>query len=338
MTPVVEAGKFSRSHYANRYQQIPWWWGQFQVCQGVWADLGPILTYFGNHLNEPRHGLWVVFLAEWCVKVVATFLWEAYDCWRLWFLLPKLVDLMRHLDYTVPLGGTDTDFELHCLLDEISQVDWDHVPPYESSRSFTKQHPSFSPGRSHSAAGNFVWFNPWTSTLSSPSEAGLSRQIGNQITTPGAVVEHVVDPRAGDICPRPSSPSNPHTTTPAVSTDQLPVATPNTLVSLTPANPTVRLWSQVAPYSLSRTLPLQARTSSASVRIPLHSALHTEILSVREAPPSETYPTPCSPPRADRPLTYGPSMPTSIPSKENNAASSVYHNLLRTHCVEAVAL
>ena len=49
------------------------------------------------------------------------------------------------------------------------------------------------------------------------------------------------------ICPRPSSPSNPHTANPAVSTEQLPVATPNPLVSSTLANPTVRLRSSVAP-------------------------------------------------------------------------------------------
>ena len=78
---MVGAGEIARSHYTNRYQQRPSWWGQFEVCQGFWAELGPILTYFGSHLNDPRHELWVVFLKEWCVKVAATLLWEAYDCW-----------------------------------------------------------------------------------------------------------------------------------------------------------------------------------------------------------------------------------------------------------------
>ena len=212
---MVEAGEIARSHYINRYQQLPSWWGQFEVCQGFWAELGPILTYFGSHLNDPRHGLWVVFLTEWCVKVAATLLWEAYDCWRLWYLPPKLVEFMRLLDYTVPLGGADTDIELHSLLKKIDQVDWDTVPPINSSRSLTRRRPSFSSGRSHSAAGDFVWINPWTSALCSPSEARLSRQFGNQVPTPDVAPERAVDPRADDICPRPSAPNSPLPAAPA---------------------------------------------------------------------------------------------------------------------------
>ena len=36
---------------------------------------------------------------------------------------------MRLLEHKVPLGGADTDFELHYLLKKIGQVDWDAVPP-----------------------------------------------------------------------------------------------------------------------------------------------------------------------------------------------------------------
>ena len=61
---MLEAGGISRSHYANRYQRLPSWWGRFDVCQGFWAEIGPIIIYFGRHLSDPRHGLWVVFLTE----------------------------------------------------------------------------------------------------------------------------------------------------------------------------------------------------------------------------------------------------------------------------------
>ena len=30
-----------------------------------------MLTYYGRYLGDPRHGLWVVFLTEWCIKVAA---------------------------------------------------------------------------------------------------------------------------------------------------------------------------------------------------------------------------------------------------------------------------
>ena len=71
---MLEAREIARDHYTNRYQKIPSWWGQFEVCQGFWAEPGPVLTYYGRYLCNPRHGLWVVFLTEWCVKVAATLL------------------------------------------------------------------------------------------------------------------------------------------------------------------------------------------------------------------------------------------------------------------------
>lgn len=43
-------------------------------------ELRPVLTYLGSHLKDPRPSLCVVFLTEWCVKVDANLLWEAYDC------------------------------------------------------------------------------------------------------------------------------------------------------------------------------------------------------------------------------------------------------------------
>ena len=140
--------------------------GASEVSQGYWAEFGPNLTYYGSHLRDPQHGLWVVFLTEWCIKVAATLLWETYDCWHLWHLPAKLIAQMHLLDFSVPLGGPDLNREIHSLLDMIEGVDWDCVPAQNFSRSFTRQRPSFSPGRNHSAAGDFVWIsmNPWSST------------------------------------------------------------------------------------------------------------------------------------------------------------------------------
>ncbi|CDF36187.1 unnamed protein product [Chondrus crispus] len=193
---MVEAREIARVHYANRYQPIPLWWGRYEVCQGFWSEFGPVFTYFGSYLQNRRHGLWVVFLTEWCVKVAATLIWEAYDCWRLWFLPPKLVDLMRSLDYTVPLGGADVDLELHTLLDRIDTVDWDSISCRDSSRSFSHRRASFSPGRSHQAAGDYAWFNPWSGSLCSAAEAQLSRRFGNQIPLPSDDLLTTTDPRA----------------------------------------------------------------------------------------------------------------------------------------------
>ena len=80
---MPEAPEISCQHYVNRYQRKPSWWSQYEVCQGFCAKLGPILTYYGSYLHDFHHGLWTVFLTDWCVKVAATLLWEVFDCWRL---------------------------------------------------------------------------------------------------------------------------------------------------------------------------------------------------------------------------------------------------------------
>ena len=227
---------------------------------------------------------------------------------------------------------------------------WGCVPLQNYPRSFPRQRPSFSPGRTHPAAGDHVWINPWSFSLCSAWEAQQSRRFGNQIPIPDADPVVQVDPREPELCPRPSVPSSPlptipacsspvpQVTTPNVSTVQLPSATSDLPASSTLAVPPGRLRSQVAPSSLTRTSPVRARTSAASTGTPLLSAEHTEILSVREALPSDAGPRPHSPSGADLPTHRGPSTPTSITSKESNAVSSVYHNLLRAHGVESAAL
>lgn len=59
---------------------------------------------------------------------------------------------MRLLDYTVLLGSTDVDSEVHLLLDRVESVNWDVVPRQNSSRYFTHQRPFISPRRNHRAA------------------------------------------------------------------------------------------------------------------------------------------------------------------------------------------
>ena len=330
---MLEAGEIARAHYANRYQRLPSWWGNFEVCQGFWSELGPILTYFGSHLNDPRHGLWVVFLTEWCVKVAANLLWEAYDCWRLWFLPPKLVELMRLLDYSIPLGGVDSDIEVHSLLDKITQDEWDNVPAFNSSRSFTKRRPSFSPGRSHSAAGDFAWFNAWTSSFCSASEAQLSRQHGKQIDIP----DTHPDPRAESVCSRPSVPSSPRPIQASVPRAQSPAPSPTG--SSRPAVPSILLRSQPVP-ALSGAAQADLTRSEAPPRVKLPPASSTETLSILEAPPSDGDPTPrpASTSLEDPLLVSTLVPPTSSIPKQNTTAAAVYHRLLMAHGVDGEAL
>ena len=120
---MLDAREIARHHYANRCQQLPSWWSHYEIRQGFWAELGPVFSNYGSYLRDPRQRFWVIFLTEWCVKVAATLIWEVYDCWRLWYLPPRLIELMRRLDYSVPLGDEDTSDEVHSLLDKVQSVD-----------------------------------------------------------------------------------------------------------------------------------------------------------------------------------------------------------------------
>ena len=290
------------------------------------------------------------------MKVAATLLWEVFDCWRSWFLPAKLVQQIRFLDLSIPLSGLDVTRDVHALLDLIEGVAWDCVTPQNSSRTLPRQRPSVSPGRTHPAAGDFVWINPWSFSLCSAWEAQQSRRFGNQTLIPDTAPVVRVDPREPELCPAPSVPSSPLPTipassspmpvrpsgpgaaTPTASTVQLPSASPDIPASSTRAGSPIRLRSQVAPSSLSHTSPVRARTSAVSTGIPLPSFEHTESLSVREAPPSNAGSGSHSPSGADLPPNRGPSTPSSIPSKENNAVFSVYHSLLRAHGLESADL
>ena len=145
---------------------------------------------------------------------------------------------MRLLDYTVPLGGADVDSDVHSLLDKIESVSWDAIPRQNSSRSFTHQRPSFSSGRTHRAAGDFAWFNPWSGSLCSAAEAQLSRRFGNQVPLPATEPVIHTDPQASNICTRPSPPSSPRLCV-------LPAAPP--VAPTTPATSTVRPVSPAVP-------------------------------------------------------------------------------------------
>lgn len=104
-------------------------------------------------------------MTEWCVRVASTLLWDAFDMWRLWFLLTPLITLMGHLDYTIPLGGKDSNREVHALLQKITEADWDSVPSANDPREKRRPRHSIVPGRNHPTAGDFVWFSPVTLTF-----------------------------------------------------------------------------------------------------------------------------------------------------------------------------
>ena len=284
-------------------------------------------------------------------------------------LAPPLISLMRRLDYSVPLGGVDADAELHSLLDKIENVDWDSVPRQHSSRSFIRQRPSFSPGRSHRGAGDYAWFNPWAGSQCSCDEARLSRQYGSQTPVLVEMPVFSVDPRERDLCPReplrsrPVSPVSP-TSLPADTADPtLPVKAPMRATedpvrmgSKSPFRSHSPPVTKCQPLSETREVPSSAsRTES----LPMRAAPEREEISFSLAPsdppaPSSLVHVPALPPcpaavpvatpvsqtidavQSTRGGSNSPSSPDVI--KKNDDAASVYRTLLRAHGIHKGAL
>ena len=256
-------------------------------------------------------------------------LWETYDCWRLWYLPPKLIEQMRLIDFTIPLGGIDAHHEISSLLAKVESVDWDSVPLCNSSRAYNRRRPSYSPGRSHSAAGDFVWINPWTGAFCSAAEARLSRQYRNRVPVPVEYAEHGEDPRESDVCSRPSLPSSPShhtkTFTPTVrpSVPSSPIPNPSTDAGLSPNQQTKSGHAQTCPD------PPQDPPGS-----------HTGSRRMQGEFPTKGNSTPSSN-LASAANIPAPAMPTNsnpTTNKQGDATAAVYVRLLRAHGVEANAL
>lgn len=119
------------------------------------------------------------------MRVAATLLWETYDISRLWCLPEPLLDLLDQLDYSIPLGHSDNNLEVHALLRKIRGVNWDEAPTANSSLIVGHPKASLSPGRTYRSAGDYVWFNPLTGDVGSREEAVDCRRPPNTISRKG---------------------------------------------------------------------------------------------------------------------------------------------------------
>lgn len=174
---MIEAAEVAAAQYRSRYVPIPTHFARVEVCQGMWVEMGPVMTYLGLSLLDPYHGLWCVFYTEWAIQVSAFLLWDVYDTWRLWYIPPKLREYILDLDLTVPLGDAATAEELQGLVRVIAAIDWDNVSRENSTRPLrpSGRRPNVSPGRNNPNHGDWVWYDPWAGSFCSQETAKASR-------------------------------------------------------------------------------------------------------------------------------------------------------------------
>lgn len=114
-------------------------------------------------------------MIEWCVKVTIHMAPEGHKLWRLWFLPPALIKVMEQWDYSGRFGSSAMNEEVHNLLRIVNTIEWDFVSFHNCSRDPVNPRPCLSPGRHHTTAGDYVWFNPSTGQRCTNEEAERGR-------------------------------------------------------------------------------------------------------------------------------------------------------------------
>ena len=151
----VEVDCMARSALDGRYVRIPHWWVDWEMPQGFWAELPPVLAYAGSVLlHNPDSGWWVVHRTQWVINIAMYLVWDAYDTGRLWYCPPKVLSAFHTLPFCVVLG-VDGARDLRKFVAIIESVDWSAVPAHQSQRRGSRR-PNLSPGRS-ADSGDFVW-------------------------------------------------------------------------------------------------------------------------------------------------------------------------------------
>ena len=143
----------------GRFVNLPMHWQDYEIPQGFYCELPPVLTYLGSKMiNRPDSGFWTIFYTEWVAKLAATFLWVAYDSYELWCLPPAVCEGMKSLSLGSVLGNPHNAEDMLDLLEVVEQTNWEEVPIAQSRRSTMAN--IRSPGR-NANSGDFIYFDPW---------------------------------------------------------------------------------------------------------------------------------------------------------------------------------
>jgi len=172
----VESHSISPQGFSSRYVPVPFWWKDWEVPQGFWSELGPAMAYVGRILIEqPNSGWWVVVCTGHVVEVIISWVWEAYDTYRLWRLPPRVraaIDQLQGVPLRTALGA-DASEDLAQFLPVYDAVNWQAVDVRNNSRASLPR--DFSPC-SQQTGGDFVYFDPREKALISAQDAKRRRR------------------------------------------------------------------------------------------------------------------------------------------------------------------
>ncbi|CAN8063272.1 unnamed protein product [Agarophyton chilense] len=149
---MIEIDRIRRNARFGRYIGIPEHWAAIESSLGCPVELPPAISYIGSALvKDPFSGYWTVVYTEFIAKMAVFLLWDAYDTFRVWYMLPTARKYAKELDLSLVLGSRANHADFLHLLDLIDSVDWSGVPSDQSACGTRARHHDHSPGRTASA-------------------------------------------------------------------------------------------------------------------------------------------------------------------------------------------
>lgn len=100
-------GNFHRIEEAKElsYALLTRCWKSIKTSRGFIAELPPVFTYKMSLLLEPRSGWWVIAYTEYTARTAAYIMFDVYDSYLLWDLLPTMLGFLETINLLPALGS-----------------------------------------------------------------------------------------------------------------------------------------------------------------------------------------------------------------------------------------
>jgi len=172
----VESHSVNPLAFRDRYVPVPSWWRDWEVPPGLWSEMGPAMAYIGRTLiAEPNSGWWVVVCTGYVLGVVFSWVWDAYDTYRLWRLPLRVRDAIDRLQgeaFCIAVGANVCE-DLARFLPVHNSIRWNTVDVRNRNRpTLTRDYSPFEcPG-----GGDYVYFDPFEAVVITAQDARRRRR------------------------------------------------------------------------------------------------------------------------------------------------------------------
>lgn len=178
----IEVYMICRERLRDLYLEVPPEWAERETCYGFLVPFSLVLSYHMSGLKEPGvSGLLRVVYTEYVATSAAMWLWEVYDTHRVWWLSPKMRQVMDELVLSRVLGRETNEQEIRELLKISAELDWDdpEICPPENQK-YNVNTMRYSVCHGYQSCGDWLWFDPREKVTVAVEEAAHLRKTSLQ--------------------------------------------------------------------------------------------------------------------------------------------------------------